>query len=69
LCFYLVRVVLPLPETIEPDGPRIVLIRPGAYDAKTIKFENIIELGTMIQDLLNIEDDNFVVGGLVSKIC
>jgi CRAL/TRIO domain len=56
--------VLPLPTTIQPDGERIVLVRPGAYDPKHIKFEQVIQLGTMINDVLNVEDDNFGIGGL-----
>jgi CRAL/TRIO domain len=59
------RVVLPLPNTIQPDGERIILVRPGAYDPKNVKFEQIIQLGSMLNDVLNIEDDNFGISGLI----
>lgn len=43
---------LPLPQTEKPDGPRIILIRPGAYDASVYTVADVIKISNMIQDIL-----------------
>lgn len=35
---------LPLPLTEKPDSPRVILIRPGAYDAKRFKMIDIMKV-------------------------
>jgi uncharacterized sodium:solute symporter family permease YidK len=47
----------------KPDGPRILLIRPGVCDAKKYNLEETMKVGVLLQEMLQIEDDNFVVAG------
>lgn len=54
---------LPLPNTKTKDSPRILLIRPGAYDANRHGFLETIRIGIMIQDVQFLEDDNMAVAG------
>lgn len=54
---------VPLPKTGSPDGPRILLIRPGAYNATQFSFLETIKVGMMIQDVQYLEDDNMAVAG------
>lgn len=56
---------LPLPNLESPGGPRYFLIRPGCYEAKNFKIEDIIKTSTMIGDLMMMEDDNYVIAGQV----
>ncbi|KAG5672156.1 hypothetical protein PVAND_002309 [Polypedilum vanderplanki] len=56
---------LPLPFTEKPDGPRIILIRPGAYDASIYTVAEMIKISNMIQDILMNEDDNYVIAGQI----
>lgn len=54
---------VPLPKTTAKDSPRILLIRPGAYDASKYSFLETIKIGMMIQDVQYLEDDNMTVAG------
>lgn len=54
---------VPLPHTSSEDGPRLLLIRPGAYDASKYGFLETIKVGMMVQDIQYLEDDNMVVAG------
>lgn len=54
---------VPLPTTLTPDGPRILLIRAGAYNANKIGFMETLKVGSMIQDIQYLEDDNMIVAG------
>lgn len=54
---------LPLPKTTSPDGPRIMLIRPGSYDANKHTIQQIMKVSYLIMDILAIEDDNLAVAG------
>lgn len=54
---------VPLPKTTAADSPRILLIRPGAYDASKYSFLETIKIGMMIQDVQYLEDDNMTVAG------
>lgn len=56
---------LPLPYTETPDSPRIILIRPAAYDPAKYTIEEVIRISTMANDLMMIEDDNFVIAGQI----
>lgn len=58
---------MPLPFTQEADSPRIVLIRPGVYDASVYKVDDVLKVTTMIQDILINEDDNLVIAGQVKE--
>lgn len=46
------RVGLPLPLTETPNGPRIILIRPGSYDASIYTVADVFKISNMIQDIL-----------------
>lgn len=52
-----------MPNTETPDGPRIILIRPGAYDAKIYTMIEVMKISNMLQDIMMIEDDNYVIAG------
>lgn len=59
--------MLPLPNTITPDGPRILLIRyhndPSSYNMmEQIRIQNFIG------SILMLEDDNMIVGGQIGLI-
>ncbi|CRK86625.1 CLUMA_CG000462, isoform A [Clunio marinus] len=59
---------LPLPLTDKPDSPRVILIRPGAYDATRYRMIDIMKVANMICDILLIEDDNLVISGEVAVV-
>lgn len=61
-------VVLPLPETENPSSPRLMLMRVGAYDANKFTVQETMKVSTMINDILMIEDDNFVISGQIGVI-
>lgn len=54
---------VPLPKTSWAGGPRILLIRPGAYDAGKFTFIETIKVGMMVQDVQYLEDDHMSVAG------
>lgn len=54
---------IPLPNTQSLDGPRVLLIRPGAYDASKFSFIDTLKVGMMIQDVQYLEDDHMSVSG------
>ncbi|GAB0090862.1 hypothetical protein DMENIID0001_056300 [Sergentomyia squamirostris] len=57
---------LPLPNTITPDGARISLVRLEICDPTKIDIVDIIRFAAMINDIL-ILDDQWTVGGGVSS--
>jgi hypothetical protein len=59
---------IPLPLTETDDSPRIVLVRPGAYDATRFRFIDVMKVANMICDILLIEDDNLVISGEVAVV-
>jgi len=56
---------IPLPNVESPDGPRYFLIRPGSYNPAEYTIHDIIKVSTMINDLMMMEDDNFIVAGQI----
>lgn len=62
---FILRIGLPLPLTESADGPRMILIRPGAYDANIFTLAEVIKISNMIQDILMREDDNYMVAGQI----
>jgi hypothetical protein len=56
---------LPLPDTETPGSPRIFLLRPGAYDATKFSLEDSMKVSLMINQIMFVEDDNFIVGGQI----
>ncbi|XP_058065045.1 alpha-tocopherol transfer protein-like, partial [Anopheles bellator] len=55
--------VIPLPNTVTPDGPRIILVRPGVYDPSKFTIQEIFKYNTMMADIMMKEDDNLIVAG------
>lgn len=55
-----------LPNKESEDGPRYILVRPGVQDTSKSTIEEIIKIAIMMNDLMMIEDDNFVVAGQVT---
>jgi hypothetical protein len=61
------RAMLPLPQT-ETGGPRIIVVRPGAYDASQFDISEILQVFMLINDLMLVEDDNLTVAGSLSLL-
>lgn len=59
---------LPLPLTESPSSPRLMLIRPGAYDAHKFTIQEVMKVSTIVNDILMIEDDNFTIAGQIGVI-
>ncbi|GAB0090854.1 alpha-tocopherol transfer protein-like [Sergentomyia squamirostris] len=59
--------ILSLPNTITPDGARIVLIRPGLYDPAKITATDILRFAILMFDFQNL-DDQWIVGGGVGVL-
>jgi CRAL/TRIO domain len=55
-----------LPNTATPDGSRLVILRPSAYDPEKYRMEDIVRVGLMIAEMMMQDDDNFVVAGQVA---
>lgn len=59
--------MLPISKS-QPDGPVILIVRPGSYDADKFHIEEIIRAFMLINDLMLIENDNLTVVGSLSII-
>ncbi|KAI4466012.1 alpha-tocopherol transfer protein-related [Holotrichia oblita] len=55
---------LPLPKTTAPDAPRIMLQRT-IRDPSLFKIEDIATVNLMISEIMVLEDDQYIVGGLL----
>lgn len=53
-----------MPLTHGEDGPRIFLLRPGRYDPNLHDITDIFKTYIMFTDLLLIQDDHSIIGGL-----
>lgn len=58
-------VALPLPHTETPESPRIVLIRPGCYDAEKFTVLETMKVSSLIFEIMMREDDNLMVAGQI----
>lgn len=58
---------LPLPNTVTPDGPRILLMRYTADPSKYTMME-MIRVQAFVSTILMREDDNMIVGGQMGLI-
>ncbi|XP_055600160.1 alpha-tocopherol transfer protein-like [Uranotaenia lowii] len=56
-------VSVPLPKTVNPSDPKIMLIRAAAFDGDFCDFPDILKVYTMIGDLLFRDDDQLVICG------
>ncbi|KAB0797273.1 hypothetical protein PPYR_08267 [Photinus pyralis] len=59
-------VILPLPKTETPDGPRILLLRSSLLNLDKINYLAYYKLLFMMFDILLMEDDNFTVSGIIA---
>lgn len=58
--------ILPLPNTNGPDGPRVVLARPGAFDPNEYDLAELFRATLMILDTCHIIDDNITIAGQIN---
>lgn len=54
---------LPLPKTLTPDGPRIIVMRVGAYDPSKYNVYDIFRAQSLVNAIAMYEDDHMVVAG------
>ncbi|XP_053684681.1 retinol-binding protein pinta-like [Sabethes cyaneus] len=59
---------IPLPETETSDGPRIILIRPGAYDPEKFSIQDVFKFNCMMGEVMMREDDNVGIAGQMGII-
>lgn len=59
---------LPMPFTDTASSPRVILIRPGAYDATRYTMIDVMKVANMISDILLMEDDNLVISGEIAIV-
>jgi hypothetical protein len=59
--------MVPLPKTNGPDGPRLMLMRMRQFNPKQYHIMDMMRVNMMLNDILLMEDDNFVVAGQVSN--
>lgn len=57
--------VVYLPQLAKQVGPRVLLVRNGAYDPKEFTFDDISQFRQLLQDVLFLDDDIAVVSGLI----
>uniref|UniRef100_A0A1E1WUN0 CRAL-TRIO domain-containing protein n=1 Tax=Pectinophora gossypiella TaxID=13191 RepID=A0A1E1WUN0_PECGO len=50
----------------KPDDPRVILIRPGQHKPGEFTPADMMSVGNVMQQILYLEDDNFVVAGGVN---
>ncbi|XP_023295375.2 alpha-tocopherol transfer protein-like [Lucilia cuprina] len=58
-------IILYLPTPLTESGPRVVLVRNGAFDPSEFSFSEVAQYRQLMQDITLVEDDVAVVGGLV----
>lgn len=61
-------VLVPMPNTITPDGPRVMLIRPGRYDPSKFTINEVFRINSYFMDICLQEDDNMIVAGQIGII-
>uniref|UniRef100_A0A182WD93 CRAL-TRIO domain-containing protein n=1 Tax=Anopheles minimus TaxID=112268 RepID=A0A182WD93_9DIPT len=61
-------VTVPLPKTVNPDDPKIILIRGDAFDGDVCDFPDILKVFTMIGDILLRDDDQMMICGQAAII-
>lgn len=59
-------VIIPLPHTEVPGGPRVTLVRNCCYDPEQVNVFDIFKATSLIQDIMMYEDDNMIVSGSLS---
>lgn len=59
---------IPLPDLEHPTAPRVVIIRAGHYNPDTTHITDVFQMAVLMYAIMLLEDDNFVVSGLVSLL-
>lgn len=59
---------LPLPLTDRPDSPRVILIRPGAYDATRFRMIDIMKVSVCFLNM-KTQVNNFLLSQVANMIC
>lgn len=44
-----------------------MLIRPGVYKTNEITFQDVMKVGTMMNDIMMRDDDNMIISGQVKR--
>ncbi|XP_055372812.1 uncharacterized protein LOC129606495 [Condylostylus longicornis] len=57
--------ILPLPKTIGDDGPLIRISRFGKCDPDKYSFVDTVKVQTIINEILLLENDNYIVAGCI----
>ncbi|KAM7344537.1 alpha-tocopherol transfer protein-like isoform 2-T2 [Cochliomyia hominivorax] len=58
-------VVVNLPVPLRPLGPRVLLVRNGAFDPKEFTFAEVTQFRQLMQDILFLNDDIAVLSGII----
>lgn len=61
-------VAVPFPHLEDPTSPKIVLIRAGVFNPSEVHISEVFQMAMMMNEILLLEDDNFVVSGLINII-
>lgn len=56
-------VIIPLPNTVGPDSPRLIFVRPGCYDPEKYTLQEVFKVTSLVQDILMYEDDQLMIAG------
>lgn len=67
LAFIRLGVLIPLPQTDGPDGPRIFIYR-STWDPAKLEFAQLYKFLTILYQMMALEDDNLIVAGAVFLI-
>lgn len=62
----LLSAMLPLPNCVGPDTPRIILGISGGYDVNENTIEEIMKAFMLVGDIMMEEDDQMVVAGQIN---
>lgn len=61
-------IAIPFPHLESPTASKVVLIRAGMFNPSEIHISEVFQMAMMMNEILLLEDDNFVVSGLVNII-
>ncbi|XP_060807666.1 uncharacterized protein LOC106142999 [Amyelois transitella] len=61
-------VALVLPKVLKPTDPRVILIRASEYDPNKFVVSELLALTLVMQQILYLEDDSFLVSGVINIV-
>lgn len=64
--YLILRYIVPIHQTEKPDGPSIILIRPG--QASSFSSEDTLKIHTMFSDVLIRHDDQIIIAGQIGVL-